>query len=189
MCNWTFEYPVSATLLAALCFLHQAYTVPTKPHSSTYRQYCASAAYLTNAMCKAVAFVRYIKLSAVQHDLELIIRTLMCHVASLLLNAGVNLGKSYLEACKLAITPSGQLIQRISDTLWQISLRWHRKENTEINKHVTLATVATVLCLARHFVTSNGPHLHTSNHECVCVIINLRLQMQHTVQVSTTARS
>jgi len=72
---------------------------------------------------------------------------------ALLSNAGANLGKSYLEACKLAITPSGQLVQwtLISDTLWQINLRWRCKENIEMNKHVIPA-----YRLARQFVTING---------------------------------
>lgn len=119
----------------------------------------------TNATCTAVAFVRYVNLTAVKHDLKFVNKPQICHVATnttLILNAGVNLGKSYLEACKLATTPSGQLIRRslISDTLWQINLRWRCKESAEMNKHVIIA-----FRLCRQFVTSNAPHLDTNNRE------------------------
>ena len=59
------------------------------------------------------------QLSVLKHDLDCNPEVPWVANTTSLLSAGANRGKSSLEACKLAITPSGQLIQwsLISDTL------------------------------------------------------------------------
>jgi len=60
-----------------------ANNVSVKPYSSTYCQYCTSSASSTNATCTAVAFVKYVDLTAVKHALKITNKSLICHVKQL----------------------------------------------------------------------------------------------------------